>query len=48
MIQHSFSANILPVLDLNGVYSVNNTLSPTAVPARVRCVISFVDYYCLL
>jgi len=28
--------------DLNGVYSVNNTLSPPAVPARLRCVL--VDY----
>ena len=35
------------IFDLNGVYSVNNTLSPAAVSARLRCVISFVDYLLL-
>jgi hypothetical protein len=35
------------IFDLNGVYSVNNTLSPTPVPARLRCVISLVDYLLL-
>ena len=35
------------IFDLNGVYSVNNTLSPTPVPARLRCVITLVDYLLL-
>jgi hypothetical protein len=35
------------IFDLNGVYSVNNTVSPTPVPARLRCVISLVDYLLL-
>ena len=35
------------IFDLNGVYSVSNTLSPTDVPARLRCVISLVDYILL-
>ena len=30
-----------------GVYSVNNTFSSTALPARLRCVISLVDYILL-
>jgi hypothetical protein len=32
---------------LKRVCSVNNTLSLTAVPARLRCVISLVDYLLL-
>jgi len=43
----SESARNSSIIDLKGVYSVNNSSSPSAVPARLRCVISVVNYILL-